>query len=114
MYIFTPPAAAYDVTFTAEGLQAFLEAGRSKSSRKIGKTVTVILAADVAQVWLYNTHIGSVYLDGSKVWISPDIDAHGSQATTWWVQKLLQDNQVGGFVCRENGHYAVAGRTFTK
>lgn len=114
-YIFTPPAVAYEVKFTPEGLQDFLTAGRNPGSRKIGKTVTVIrplLDRDEVQIWLYNTHIASVYLDNSRVWISPEINNHGSQATTWWVQKVLSDNRLPGFVCREKGVYAVAGRTY--
>lgn len=117
-YIFTPPAVAYDVKLTPEGLQDFLAGGRNPGSRKIGKTVTIIRPLqdrDEVQIWLYNTHIASVYLDGpSLLWISPEINNHGSQATTWWTQKAISDNKLPGYVAREKGAYAVAGRTYTK
>lgn len=109
-YIFKLPAVAYEVPFSFEGLSTFIEAGRTKHTRKLGTTVTVFRRDDKIEVWLYQTLIGTVSAD--EVWISPAIDSHGSQATTRWVQKLLNDNRVGGFVCRENGRYAVAGQRY--
>lgn len=120
MYIFTPPAAAGETPFTYAGMADYVKRGRSGSfrggrSRKVGKTVTLYLFEDPGsvEVWLYNTMIGTVADDG-VVWISPAIDDHGSQATTWWVQKMLTDNGHDVFVARESGRYSVAGQMFTR
>lgn len=110
-YIFTPPAAAYELKFEFWELNSYINRGRGNDSRKVGTTVTLIKGSDDIEVWLYQTKIGSVARDG-EVRISEAINAHGSQATTWWVQKMLADNGHNAFVARERGRYSVAGRTF--
>lgn len=115
MYIFTAPAKAYEVPFTYEGLDAFLKAGRgSEAVRMIGKTLEVSKwYAGRIQIKLYDTIIGEVLSNGT-VAVMEAINYHGSQATTWWVSKLLQDNKCGEFVYREKGQYAVAGKAYTR
>lgn len=114
MYIFTPPAKAYDIPFTYEELDKFIKAGRSEGSRKIGTTVEIRhWWAGQIQIVLYNTIIGEVLSNGI-VAVSEQINRHGSQATTWWVQKLLNDNKCGEFVARENFKYSVAGKAWQR
>jgi hypothetical protein len=114
MYIFTPPAKAYDLSFTYEELDKFIKAGRSGATRMIGTTLEVSQwYGGRIQIKLYDTIIGEVLSNGN-VAVMESINQHGSQATTWWVQKLLQDNRCGGFVCRENGKYAVAGTAYVR
>lgn len=115
-YIFTPPAVAYDVKFTFESMDEYIRRGRNKDSRKVGTTVTLIRdGLDDIAVWLYQTKIGSVARGGNRVvWISPEINSHGSQATTWWVQKIISDNKLPGYVAREKGAYAVAGKEYRR
>jgi hypothetical protein len=114
MYIFTAPAKAYDVAFTYEGLQEFIKAGRSGWHRMIGTTLEVSNPyAGRIQIKLYDTIIGEVLSNGN-VAVMEAINNHGSQATTWWVQKLLTDNKCGGFVYRDKGKYAVAGKAWVR
>lgn len=114
MYIFTAPAKAYEIQFTYEGLDEFIKAGRSEGSRKIGTTVEIRhWWAGQIQIVLYNTIIGEVLSNGN-VAVTEAINRHGSQATTWWVQKLLSDNKISGLVGRDNGTYAVAGKAWKR
>jgi hypothetical protein len=114
MYIFTAPAKAYDVPFTYEGLQEFLKAGRNEAYRKIGTTLEVSQwYAGRIQIKLYDTIIGELLSNGN-VAVMDAINSHGSQATTWWVQKMLNDNKCGGFVYRDKGKYAVAGQAYVR
>lgn len=112
MYIFTFPKAA-DFPFTFDGLDEYLKAGRDFWKRKVGTTVTV--ERSLSQhfiVKLYDTEVAIVGQDGS-VTVPLAINDHGSQATTKWVAKVLQDNGLGTFVYREKGEYVgVAGKTF--
>jgi hypothetical protein len=114
MYIFTPPAKAYDIKFTYEELLKFVEAGRSGWHRMIGTTLEVSHAyAGRIQIRLYDTIIGELLSNGN-VAVSEQINQYGSQATTWWVQKLLSDNKVGGIVARDKGTYRVAGKAYVR
>lgn len=112
MYIFTPPAVAYDLKFEFWALTEYINKGRGDRSRKVGTTITLIKGRDDIEVWLYQTKLGSVARN-NEVRISEAINSHGSQATTWWVQKMLTDNGHHGLVARENGRYAVAGKVFS-
>lgn len=112
MYIFTVPAKAYDVPFTYEGLTAFVNAGKSGWYRKLGTTLKVQFMVTGFAVVLYDTVIARVYED--RVEISDAVNNHGSQATTFWIQKVLADNGVGGIVGREKSKYSQAGKTFKK
>lgn len=114
MYIFNPPAKAFDVSFDYVNLTTFIREGKSDRSRKVGTTVTVErVDFQELEVSLYNTVIATLYSDGT-VFIHQEIDSQGSQATTWWVQKVLSDNKIPGLVGRDKGRYAQAGQTFTK
>ena len=112
MYIFKFPQAA-DFKFTYEGLDTYTKQGRNFWNRKVGTTVEIIRGyGPYFQVKLYDTVIAVINADGS-VNIPEVINSHGSQATTQWVSKVLQDNGVGTFVYREKGEYVgVAGKTF--
>ena len=112
MYIFTAPAKAYDIPFTYAGITEYIDKGRGENSRMVGSTLELSRPArGVVVVRLYGTAIARLWDDG-EVLIHERINQHGSQATTWWVQKVLQDNKVGGWVFREKGKYAVAGKTY--
>ena len=112
MYIFRFPKAA-DFKFTYEALNNYIERGKGWGERKVGTTVNVERTFGPSiRVVLYDTVIARVYSDGS-VEIPETINEYGSQATTKWVEKILQDNGVGRFVYREGGKYVgVAGETF--
>ncbi len=109
-YIFTPPAKAYDVPFTHDGLKEFLRKGRDKSQRKLGTTVRVEQGKYSMEVYLYDTWIADVHPDA--VQISQYIDNFPRNATTWWVQKILTDNGINGYVGRVQGKYDVAGKLY--
>lgn len=114
MYIFTPPAKAYDVTFTYEGLDEFIKAGKNGIYRSIGTTIEIgHWAAGRITIKLYDTIIGEVLSNGN-VAVMEAINDHGSQATTWWIQKLLSDNNISGLVGRDKGKYAVAGMAWKR
>lgn len=114
MYIFTPPAKAYEIDFTYEGLDAFIKAGRSESGRNIGTTVEVThYYAGRINVLLYGTIIATLLSNGT-VAIPETINQYPRQATTWWVQKVLEHNKVGGLVGRVNGKYAQAGKAYVR
>lgn len=114
MYIFTPPAKAYDVTFTYEGLDEFLKAGKREGYRKIGTTVEIThWYAGRIEVLLYGTIVATLLSNGT-VAIPETINQYPRQATTWWVQRVLQDNKVGGFVGRVDGKYAQAGKAYIR
>lgn len=115
MYIFRPPARSYDVKFTFEGLQDYINRGRSGSFRMLGTTlelrtgfsneteepVSVVLR-------LYQTDIAYIR-KGGIVEVMETVNFHGSQATTYWLQKAISDNGAPGLVGRENGKYRQAG-----
>lgn len=114
MYIFTAPAKAYDIKFTYEALEEFIRKGRSGAARMIGTTLEVSQwYAGRIQIKLYDTIIGEVLSNGN-VAVMESINRYGSQATTWWVGKLLQDNGIGGAVYRDKGRYAVAGKAWVR
>lgn len=114
MYIFSAPAKAYDIPFTFQGISDYIDAGRGQNSRMVGTTLELSRPArGVVSVRLYGTAIARLWDDG-EVLIHERINNHGSQATTWWVAKVLQDNKIGGSVFREAGKYAVAGKTYNK
>ena len=120
-YIFRPPAKAYGIEFNFEGLKKYAEAGRSGYFRMLGTTLKLTLAGDDSNgvmtdciiVTLYDTQIAYLYSDG-RVRISDLIDQHGSQATTYWIQKILLHNKIPGIVARHKGKYPQAGKTFER
>lgn len=116
MYIFTPPKVAYQVSFNYVDLSNFIKQGRNNRyarSAKLGTTVTVEhVDFGVIAIKLYDTVIAEV--TDRSVYIPEDINNHGSQATTWWTQKVLSDNKLPGFVSREKGKYAVAGKMYQR
>lgn len=113
-YIFTPPAAAYDMTLTYEGALEYIGKGRNEGYRKIGTTVEVThWHAGQVTVRLYGTIIATILSNGT-VAVSEAINSYPRLATTWWVQKVLSDNGVGGLVGRVKGEYPQAGKVYTR
>lgn len=118
MYIFRAPAASYDLKLTFEGISDYVRKGRSATRRKLGTTIELragLLAdafKDVAVVRLYDTDIAYVNRDGS-IEILEAVNYHGSQATTYWIQKVISDNGAPGYVARERGQYRQAGMKWT-
>ena len=112
MYIFTPPAKAFELNFTYDGIWDFITAGRNGWSRKVGTTITAEYAGrDAVAVRLYDTIIAYIWPDGT-VRIPQNVNNFGSHATTWWLQKVLTDNSIPGFLGRENGTYWCAGQDY--
>lgn len=113
-YIFRPPARSYDEKLTFEGISDYIRKGRNKTRRMLGTTLELRAGfrsehfADVAVVRLYQTDIAYVNRDGS-IEIMEAVNSHGSQATTYWLQKVLQDNGAPGLVARDKGTYYFAG-----
>lgn len=113
-YIFKMPAVAYELKFTFEELESYLQKGKAKFTRKVGETLEVRQPfKDTIQVKLYDTVIARIYRDG-EVQISESINSYPRQATTAWVQKVLNDNKLPGLVGRVNGKYAQAGRFYKR
>lgn len=111
MYQFRMPAAAYDIPFTFEGLEAFWN---GKGNANIGTTVEVThYLKDTFAIRLYDTVIARIYKDG-EVQISENINDYPRGATTAWVQKVLTDNNIGGMVGRTAGKYPQAGKTYQR
>lgn len=111
MYIFKMPAKAYDVPFTYAGLSEFVSKGKNYY-RKLGATLTVEHGyAGRITVKLYDTIIAEMLSNG-HVHICEAINQHGSQATTAWIQKVLTDNKIPGYVAREKFKYWVAGKSY--
>lgn len=112
MYIFRLPAKAYETPFTFAGISEFIDKGRGKNTRMLGTTLELSRPArGVVVVRLYGTAIARLWDDG-EVLIHERINEHGSQATTRWVQKVLNDNKIGGIVDRKDGKYWCAGNTY--
>lgn len=114
-YIFRAPARSYDVKFTFEGISDYIRKGRSPFRRRmLGQTLELRFgargsdSAGVAVVRLYDTDLAYLNRDGS-IEILEAINYHGSQATTYWVQKVLSDNKAPGLVGRDKGKYRQAG-----
>jgi hypothetical protein len=113
-YIFKMPAVAYELPFTFEELESYLQKGKAKYSRNVGTTLEVVQPfTDTIQIKLYDTVIARIYRDG-EVQISESINSFPRQATTAWVQKVLSDNKLPGLVGRVNGKYAQAGKFFQR
>jgi hypothetical protein len=113
-YIFKMPAVAYELKFTFEELEAYLNKGRDKFRRNVGTTVELYQPfKDTIQVKLYDTVIARIYRDG-EVQISENINDYPRQATTAWVQKVISDNGLPGWVSRENFKYAQAGKFYQR
>lgn len=112
-YIFRPPASSYDIKFTFEGLKEYAERGKAGHFRMLGKTLTFTLYGDAIAATLYETVIAMIFADG-RIEIPEAINQHGSQATTYWVQKILTDNKIPGYVARNKGRYPQAGKTFER
>jgi hypothetical protein len=111
-YIFRPPAAAADLKFTYEALAAFVQRGRSGSSRKLGSTLEITHHyAGQISVLLYGTKIAELLSNGT-VAIPDHVNEYGSQATTYWLQKVLTDNRISGLVGRQHGRYSQAGQAY--
>lgn len=117
-YIFKPPAQSYDIKFTFEGISEFIAKGRNETRRKLGSTLELRAGfrseafSDVAVVRLYDTDLAYINRDGS-IEVLEAVNRHGSQATTYWLQKILTDNHAPGLVARLKGKYAQAGRKWT-
>ncbi|UDL16710.1 hypothetical protein SEA_ATUIN_317 [Arthrobacter phage Atuin] len=113
-YIFKMPAVAYELPFTFESLESYLQKGKAKISRKVGETVEIRQPfKDTIQVKLYDTVIARIYRDG-ELQISESVNEYPRLATTAWVQKVLSDNKVGGWVARKDFKYAQAGKFFQR
>jgi hypothetical protein len=113
-YIFRPPAAAADLKFTYEALAAFVQRGRGRGCRKLGSTLEIChLWAGQISVQLYGTVIAELLSNGT-VAISEQVNQHGSQATTYWLQKVLADNRISGIVGRQHGKYLQAGQAYLR
>lgn len=113
-YIFKMPAVAYELKFTFEELESYLQKGKAKFSRMVGSTLEVRQPfTDTIHVKLYDTVIARIYRDG-EVQISENINSFPRQATTEWVQKVISDNGLPGLVGRVNHKYAVAGKFFKR
>lgn len=113
-YIFRPPAAAADLQFTYEALAAFVQRGRSGSSRHVGSTLEICHHyAGQISVQLYGTIIAELLSNG-YVAIPEQVNRYGSQATTYWLQKVLTDNRVPGYVARQQGKYSQAGQAYRR
>lgn len=111
-YIFTPPAAAYDLKLTYDGIDEYIQKGRNEGFRKVGTTVELThWHAGRINVILYGTIIATLLSNGT-VAISEQIDSYPRQATTWWVQKVLSDNKIPGLVGRVKGKYPQAGKVY--
>lgn len=117
-YIFKAPARSYDMKFTFDGLQDYVNKGRNETRRKLGTTLEIRAGfrsekfSDVAVVRLYDTDLAYVNRDGS-VEILEAVNFHGSQATTYWLQKIISDNGAPGLVARVKGKYSQAGMKWT-
>lgn len=117
-YIFRLPAKAYEVPLTFEGISDYIRKGRNETRRMLGTTVELRAGfkseafADVAVVRLYSTDLAYINKDGS-IEILEAVNCHGSQATTRWLQKILNDNKAPGLVGRVKGSYSQAGMKWT-
>ena len=117
-YIFRPPAKSYDLKLTFEGISEYVRKGRNDTRRMLGTTISLRSGfkseafSDVAVVRLYDTDIAYVNRDGS-IEILEAVNSHGSQATTYWIQKVLRDNGAPGLVGRVKGRYSQAGMKWT-
>jgi hypothetical protein len=113
-YIFRPPAAAAELKFTYEALAAYVEHGRASGCRKLGSTLEIChLYAGQISVHLYGTIIAELLSNG-YVAIPEHVNRYGSQATTYWLQKVLSDNRVPGLVGRQHGKYSQAGQAYRR
>jgi hypothetical protein len=113
-YIFKMPAVAYELKFTFEELEAYLQKGKAKFRRNVGTTVELYQPfKDTIQVKLYDTVIARIYRDG-EVQISENINDYPRQATTEWVQKVISDNKIPGWVGRIKGKYSQAGKFYQR
>lgn len=117
-YIFRPPARSYELKFNFAGLMEYVEKGRHDTRRRLGTTLEIRAGfrsekfADVAVVRLYDTDLAYINRDGT-IEVLEAVNQHGSQATTYWLQKILQDNGAPGLVGREKGRYRQAGMKWT-
>lgn len=114
-YIFRPPSNVPTMTF--EGLWDYIEQsrGREKLSRKIGTTVTVekvdTTGGTAIAFLLYDVVLVTLYRSG-HIEVAGRVDDRGSKATTWWLQRIFDDNRIDLHVGRIHGKYPVAGRVY--
>lgn len=127
-YIFRPPAIVDKVKIRFDELVPYIRRGRSfgflERYRKMGQVVKVSFPLPSREVpahvsfTLYETEIAKLYPNGA-VTISETIDQHHSQATVWWLARILRDNGYGsGYVWSVDFRYSMdseplAGRTFS-
>lgn len=115
-YIFRPPAAAVHFSWKLEDVLAWLAKGGEERGilggreRKLGTTVTVcsfvhrgVGPHEVhARVTLYDTDIARIWEDRVQV---GGVDSHQSQATRWWIERILASNTNLGHVFSESRQY---------
>lgn len=114
-YIFRAPKNVPPMTY--DGLRDYIEQGRGKNrvSRKIGTRAEVekvdTTAGDAITFSLYDHVLVTLYPTGHvEVWNT--VDNRGSQATTWWLQRIFDDNRIDLHIGRIAGKYPVSGKVY--